>query len=685
MINFYPVWITPEGNLPSVTENESVTYVLEASQIALFMAKQNQQTIYCGNNASIITDVKINTIDTIDYSISGEHVNFINPLSASDIIQFTTSQSLTFSILYNTLPPGLSISSTGTISGTVGILPSDGTPVTYTFGVRVSDGTNSRDRQFTIVGTPASANITPPGWGTLPSLQVQQETSQSFTYVPLGSTTRGVPFEFQLSLFLPTGRFPELVLQDFLGSSSIEAPFNSFPTGLTLNTSTGLITGAVSTAAPLGNYFFNINMLDSFGNAITVGTGAYPITCGIDVIGLSQPLQPLNFIIWTTPSGSLASVYEGQPFPIGVLATSTTGSAITYTLNQSTPLPPGLSLDSSTGYIEGIVGHVGQDTTYNFTIRASSGQAFLDQNFSITVLNRYNSPDFLNISFILSANDTIPLQTYYSSVVPSQSIFRPTDINFSSVLNSGIIKILLVGGLNGNLIELQTIIRNSNFDGPITVYLGSHKIAYAKLNNEIIYEVLYRDVIDPLLGAGGYTVTNGVPTANPLYYPESNPATPTYFYPPSLANLRNEFVSDIGFPTLNTALTNNLSLSGGSENLPLWMTSPQVGNDTTTALGYIPAIALAYLLPGTGQAVLNSITNRPADPDNPTDISDPVTVGHEVDLEQYYIDFQTLANQTTFDGETTNFDSSTTLFDGFAESGSDLFRMNRARFNLTTS
>jgi hypothetical protein len=215
--------------------------------------------------------------------------------------------------------------------------------------------------------------------------------------------------------------------------------------------------------------------------------------------------------------------------------------------------------------------------------------------------------------------------------------------------------------------------------------LGPHKIAYARdITGTVLYEVLYREVEDPLSKAGGYTVLNGVPTESPVLYPESVPSAPRYLSPPSINNLRYEFISKIGFPTLDPTISHNMSLSAGAENLPLWMTCPQTGTNAATALGYIPAVVIAYLAPGAGQGVLDRISLRVTDPVRPTDATDPVVQGHEVNFNQYYIEFQSVTPATTFDSATTTFDGGVLVLDVFAYSGGTFFRMNRATFNTTT-
>jgi hypothetical protein len=69
-------------------------------------------------------------------------------------------------------------------------------------------------------------------------------------------------------------------------------------------------------------------------------------------------------------------------------------------------------------------------------------------------------------------------------------------------------------------------------------------------------------------------------------------------------NLQNKkYISNL------TNMRNNLSAVGVSDVnfLPLWMRTPQENN--IEALGYIPAVVLAYCKPGTGESLLLNVKN----------------------------------------------------------------------------
>jgi hypothetical protein len=681
MVKFVPVWITVPGELPSVTENTPANITLSATRRATFMAADGQNVVDVNGSAPYITSITVNSISSSDYTVVGNSVVFSSPLLATDVVSISTSEQITYSLLHDSLPPGLLLSNTGVINGTVGSLLTTANSITYSFGVRISDGSSISDHQFSIEADTNAVQTSPPGWGNLPSKAVQQATPAAFTYVPLGQAIRGSLFQFQLDLFVPSGLPPTLVLEFFLDATDITSPFNAFPPGLVIDSHTGLISGELSPSADIGQYFFKIKMLDGRGNPITTGTGATPLTFMIDVAPPLEALAPLRFIVWSTPAGSLCTIYEGQTFPIGVSATCTTGEAVTYTL-QSGILPNGLTLDSSSGNIIGTLGHLSGGATYPFTIRAFVGQTFEDRVFSITVVARYSSSNFLNMNFRLRVPDTSKMIGYYQNLIDDDQYFRSTDPNFPSVtVGNNPMLILVIGGLEGVISDFEPIVRASNYKGPVNLLLGQHKIAYAVLNGKVVYEVLYRDIVDPLDGAGDFTVNNGVPTPTPVEYPESNPSAPTFIYPSSIDNIRYEFLNVLGFPTSDPTLTMNVEVASNSENLPLWMMCPQSGNDPTTALGYIPAVVLAYLQPGQGAPILNRINALTVPSERPTDPTNPIALGHQMQFDQYYVVFQTVSKVTTFDNATTTFDGAKVVFDIFEITGGQYFRLNRNGIN----
>jgi len=200
----------------------------------------------------------------------------------------------TFSVASGSLPAGLTLNtSTGAITGTP---------------------TGSGTSNFTIAAADGVGNV----------------GSRAYS-VPIGTN----------SLTLSPSSLPAGVLgttyNQTVAASGGTAPYTyslssgSLPAGLTLNSTTGAITG-VPTSSGLSS--FTVKAVDSLGN---VGTHAYSVNVGSNNLTLNPS---------TLPSGTQGTAYNQT-----VTATGGTGP-YTYSVSAGS-LPTGLSLNTSTGAITG--------------------------------------------------------------------------------------------------------------------------------------------------------------------------------------------------------------------------------------------------------------------------------------------------------------------------------------------
>ena len=171
----------------------------------------------------------------------------------------------------------------------------------------------------------------------------------------LGGTIFTLPLaQLGISLSCPTGTAQvNVAYNSALTANGGVAPYTfsilsgSLPPGLTLNTSTGAITGTPTTA---GTYNFTAKVVDSKSNTATSN-------CSIVV---SSPLA------LSCPSGT-GQVGFGYSSPL-----TATGGVAPYTFSIiSGSLPPGLTLNSSTGQITGTPTTAG---TYSFTSQVLDSQ-----------------------------------------------------------------------------------------------------------------------------------------------------------------------------------------------------------------------------------------------------------------------------------------------------------------------
>ncbi len=181
------------------------------------------------------------------------------------------------------------------------------------------------------------------------------------------------------------------------GTNFVTTPLITFE-----NTSTG----AIVTASAV-----------TFTNATTVaGTmpasqaeGTYKVRVenpgGLAAIS-SSSLTYSNGPTWTTSSGTIATVVEGESVSVTVAATDGSETVNTFAI-VSGSLPSGLSLNTTSGAITGTAPAVSSDTTSNFTIRATDDEgqtadrafAIVVQNYAIQKSLRLNDDDSAFLTF----------------------------------------------------------------------------------------------------------------------------------------------------------------------------------------------------------------------------------------------------------------------------------------------
>lgn len=283
------------------------------------------------------------------------------------------------------LPEGLTLnSSTGQISGT---LTTEGTT---SFTVRVTDSSS------------------PPRVATR-SLSIEVVLPLLVTTTSLPSATVGVAYSAQLEA--SGGKSP---ITWSLSSGTL-------PADLTLNTSTGVISGTPSRQEA---QTFTVQARDSSSTPQT------------DTQDLGITVVPPGLLITTT---RLPDTTGGKFYDF-TLASQGGISPVTWEIPPEA-LPTGLELDPATGRISGTVNPVPAETTVNFTMQASdSGSETDTQPLSITV--RADPPG-------LGRNDACP-----AGAVPiSNGSLR------ASLSPYGDIDVYSFQGTAGQLVTIETIAR----------------------------------------------------------------------------------------------------------------------------------------------------------------------------------------------------------------------------------
>lgn len=408
---------------------------------------------------------------------------------------------------------------------------------------------------------------------------------------------------------------------DFDGNP-LEYVFSNLPSWLSGDSTTGWLTGTPNLSTPgISSYNFNVSIRKAGNPTISTPNFNFTFNVSKDITGT---------ISWVTPS-NLGSIYNEVISTLKVEAVSDV--ALEYRVTSGS-LPPNLELLNN-GEITGFVATqpttqlltVGDSTDFTFTIQAFSPEFTAieaSRTFTLTVLQEFGQPtDILYIKAAPSINDRSIIETLLTNdtLIPTASLYRPDDIYFGKATN---VTYEHAYGIYASDIDqyIAAVTRNHYWRN---ITLGELKTAVAKNDaGEIIYEVVYSEVIDNLINPAGISVPSSVYWPRPIdlnlgpwytsvtdiftsyifgedtvlgtkeFYTSLTPGYARTLYPNSLYNMRNR-VADVLGQEYNSKL------------LPLWMTSQQSNGST---LGYTQAWVICYTKPGFANTIKNNIDNN---------------------------------------------------------------------------
>ena len=505
--------------------------------------------------------------DPIEYSVTvGPGIGFDETGAGYDTVAFDRGSL--------SLPPGLTINPT--TGWFYGYIPDQGaTEQTYQFAVRVFKVNNPSiisDYYFftvTIIG-----NI---------DAEVTWLTNTNLGHVPNGSIST-----LSVRAVNRAGRSLQYRLQP--GSNS------RLPQGLTLQSS-GNITGRVSFntfCLDGGTTTFDVNLdtrLDidetTFDNEFQFTVNAFAaeseqIGYQVDSITIldggsgyvSQPTVTISAPPETL--GSIQATAGVVTIEGGVITNIEVGNP-----GRGYTSPPTVTITGGGGS-----GAAGTAQIIEATI---SNAVSVLRRFTVTVDRVFSEPyENLYIKCMPPRNDREILDSLLQNrdIIPVDAVYRPDDPNFGIATN-----VIYTHAFGLTAAKIEDYVAGLDINHYLkNLTLGQLRTARAlDSQGNVLYELVYSNIVDDLVNNQGESVSKAVQTAYPV---ELDGQTITTVYPNSLINMRDQVIDTVG--QISPAL-------------PLWMTTKQVDG---RVLGFTPAWVIAYAKPGQANRVLYNIQTQ---------------------------------------------------------------------------
>lgn len=670
-----PIWITASGFLGTFTERittstsvmatgtTTISYSLISGQLPTGIRINNAGTIY-GTIASVPTTVTstfvIRATNTVSNKVSDRtfyivsegptEPTWMTPLGMLTIgpsgekyainkkyieYQLTATQdvlvngqSLNYYIKDQAglLPPGISLSPNGLISGYINdilsydssisltggydlekydkypydhvtIIATDSSGSTlnyiskiYQFNVTVSDGYVESTRYFELqVDDPAIHRV------YSPTYHYDGNTSyiigpQWLTPGNLGSVRSDNNEVIKLQSYDPYPSLGPLSYGVKTGSN--------LPPYWTLSTTTGVLSATLPYLPEYSYpYSFSLEIIKQDTSTTSTITTRVTQTFSLTVLGLNT-----NEMYWISDS-TLTTLTPGEVSELRLSATATNfNGVITYSVTQGS-LPVGLNLVSD-GSITGRVAWESQTyidlEAYGFdAFKLDGGTTTLDRNYGFTatavteygqsVTKQFTIPIVENslerhtriwMRPLWTREERAIYQDFTSNpnVFPQDWLYRPLDLEFGIQSDP---KIFVEFGLGQ--VELDRYAEPlSNYLGRVRLYAGEIKTAQGKdSSGNHLYDVVYVDMVDPL--------SNPAPIVDAIY---------ETVYPNNIPNIKG---------SLESITTSGSTILVDEYMLPKYMRTDQEG--LGVPLGYITALVLCFVKPGFGTKLIKNITN----------------------------------------------------------------------------
>jgi len=602
-------------------------------------------------------------------------------------------QSLVYEIVQGELPPGVTMTKSGLISGIVQLTDDqrfgtrggydgsgtddqfDGTydrtvdtksiSKNFDFIVRVSDGTSFVEQNNSIFVYSADF------WrvsNTAITIDATEIDSTPLT-MDLSANRRPV---FRTGSDLGTFRHDNAVVikidvEDFdplQADLEYSIQSGSLPTGLNIDINSGEIYGTLSRQSAIEvthNFTVRANRVVATGiNVFTDQAFTMKVIGEIDI-----------GIAFTTPS-TIGTLKADVPSILSIEAVAeATDRVLSYTKTAGS-LPPGITLSTEGNLIGTIDPSDFTDSTRAYTFTASVSDQYQSlassKEFTINIDIPYTQIEYGNMTG--HATSLIDQNIFYnisqdSDINAPEYIYRPEDANFGMKLKP---EMLMLSGLEAQTLTVFQQQMEQNH-APKKLYFGDIRTAVAKEGTTTKYEVVYLEIKDTLVNNDGESVSSAVNLRNtiakPLLGPRASSVNATADYVDyeittdgglsfstsgSKVRYANQLSADLGFietvyPNAVANMRSRMKSLGHKEwdYLPLWMKTTQIGD--LAPLGYVMAVPICYCKPGTSALIKKRIEDKNLEFKNISFIVD-----------RYIVSKSKVATETfTADGSTTEF------------------------------
>src|SRR6056300_317378 len=569
-------------------------------------------------------------------------------------------QSLVYEIVQGSLPPGVTMSKSGLISGIVELTDDqrfgerggfdadledyddvvfDKTVTTksisknFDFIVRVSDGTSYVEQNNSIFVYSAD-------YWRVSNTQITIDATQidgSPLTMDLSANRRPV---FRTAPDLGTFRHDNNVViiidvenfDPLQGDLEYSIQSGSLPPGLQIDINSGEIYGTLArqTAVEV-DYSFTVraNRVISPGvNVFQDQTFTMKIVGEID-IGIS----------FTTPA-QVGTLQAGIPSLLAIEAVNDTPNRVlTYSVTSGT-LPPGITLSQSGNLVGTIDASDFTDSTrsYTFTVTVSDQYQIsaTSKEFTVNIDIPFTQTEYGNMTG--HATSLIDQNIFYNiaqdpNINSPACIYRPEDPNVGMRLKPDM---LMMAGLEAQtLTEFQRQMEQNH--APKTLYFGDLKTAVAKEGTTTKYEVVYIEIKDNMVNSAGQSVSSSIrlrdAVVKPMLGPRASSMNATTDYVDyevttdgglsfstagSKVRYANQLSADLGYmetlyPNAVANMRSRMKSLGHKEwdYLPLWMKTTQAGD--LAPLGYVMAVPVCYCKPGTSALLKKRIEDKNLD------------------------------------------------------------------------